>query len=236
MRAVQRAADKVCCSVEEKQTFMKLGSLIMAEENAETVQQIFATMAGEQTLKLLPKRLQQLLPTTQLNTTAWKAAKSWASWWMRPMHLSMFLATVAKYMYRVYAAGLGIDTIHTFLTEMLTPAHSAMSINQWLSMPRDTNGVEALNKCSIDHSHRSKTLHSCVEFTYRQDKKATFEHLYAYSGLPISFRKKTVDTMRQRAARQNKARYRPKPADDDDIGLKGRVTNIVQHVILLTVC
>jgi len=59
MRAVQRAADKVCCSVEEKQTFMKLGSLIMAEENAETVQQIFATMAGEQTLKLLPKRLQQ---------------------------------------------------------------------------------------------------------------------------------------------------------------------------------
>ena len=75
MRAVQRAADKVCCSVEEKQTFM-LGSLIMAEENAETVQQIFATMAGEQTLKLLPKRLQQLLPTTQLHTTAWKAAKS----------------------------------------------------------------------------------------------------------------------------------------------------------------
>lgn len=113
MRAVQRAADKVCCSVEEKQTFMKLGSLIMAEENAETVQQ---------TLRLLPKRLQQLLPTTQLNTTAWKAAKSWASWWMRPMHLSMFLVTVAKYMYRVYAAGLGIDTIHTFLTEMLTPA------------------------------------------------------------------------------------------------------------------
>ena len=155
---------------------------------------------------------------------------------MRPIHLSMFLVTVAKYMYRVYAAGLGIDTIHTFLTEMLTPAHSAMSINQWLSMPRDTNGVEALNKCSIDHSHRSKTLHSCVEFTYRQDKKATFEHLYAYSGLPISFRKKTVDTMRQRAARQNKARYRPKPADDDDIGLKGRVTNIVQHVMLLSVC
>ena len=45
MRAVQCAADKVSCSLEEKQTFMKLGSLIMVEKE-EVVRQIFATMAG----------------------------------------------------------------------------------------------------------------------------------------------------------------------------------------------
>ena len=92
MKAVQRTADKVCCSLEEKRTFMKLGSLIMEEENAETVQQIFAAMAGEETIQHLPKRLQQLLPFILANTTAWKAAKSWVSWWMRPMHLSMLFS------------------------------------------------------------------------------------------------------------------------------------------------
>ena len=90
MRPVQRAADKVCCSLEEKRTFMKLGSLIMVEEEEEIVQQIFATMAGEQTLQDLPQRLQQLLPSVLLDTTAWKAAKPWAQWWTRPVHLSMY--------------------------------------------------------------------------------------------------------------------------------------------------
>ena len=96
-----------------------------------------------------------------------------------------------------------------------------MSTNQWFSMPSDTNGVESLNKCSIDHTHCSKTLYSCVEYTYRQDKKATLEHLYAYSGLPISFRRKTVDTMKHRALRQKKARYKNTPPLEDDVGLKG---------------
>lgn len=90
MRAVQRAADKVCCSSKEKQTFMKLGSFIMLEEEEEIVHQIFATMAGEQTLPNLPQHLQQLLPSVSLNTTAWKAAKPWTEWWMRPVHLSMY--------------------------------------------------------------------------------------------------------------------------------------------------
>ena len=96
-----------------------------------------------------------------------------------------------------------------------------MNIDQWLSMPSDTNGVESINKCSIDHSHQSKTLHSCVEYTYRQDKKATLEHLYAYSGLPISFWRKTVDSMKKCAVRQNKARYLKTKPSEDDIGLKG---------------
>lgn len=104
---------------------------------------------------------------------------------------------------------------------MLAPAHTQMSIDQWLSMPADTNGVEPINKCSIDHSHRSKTLHSCVEYTYRQDKKATLEHLYAYGGLPISFRRKTIDSMKKRADRQNMARYSKAKPSEDDIGLKG---------------
>lgn len=70
---------------------------------------------------------------------------------------------------------------------MLTPAYTNMSSHQWQTMPRDTNDVESLNKCSIDHSHRSKSLRACVEYTYKQDKnyKASLEHLHAYRGLPI---------------------------------------------------
>ena len=76
---------------------------------------------------------------------------------------------------------------------MLSPAFSPMTTMQWASMPSDTNGVESLNKCSIDHSKKSKTLEARLEFTYRQDKKTTLEHLYAYSGLPLSFQCKTTD-------------------------------------------
>ena len=80
---------------------------------------------------------------------------------------------------------------------MLSPAFSCADEFLWEAMPADTNGVESLNKSSIDKSNRSKTLESCLDFTYRQDKKMTFEHLFVYSGLPISFQKKTVESINQ---------------------------------------
>ena len=109
---------------------------------------------------------------------------------------------------------------------MLSPAFCHMSTMQWASMPSDTNGVEALNKCSIDHSKRTKSLEACLEYTYRQDKKTTLEHLFAYSGLPLSFQRMTLEKSKQRAKRQNKARSKATAAkersdDDDDIGLNG---------------
>ena len=110
-------------------------------------------------------------------------------------------------------------------SEMLSLAFSPMSPVEWTSMPADTNGVESLNKCSIDHSKRAKSLEACLEFTYRQDKKTTLEHLYAYSGLPLSFQRFTLEKCKQRASRQNKARYRAgkqnQHEDSDDVGLKG---------------
>ena len=87
------------------------------------------------------------------------------------------------------------------------------------------NAVESLNKCSINHSKRSKTLEACLEFTYRQDKKTTLEHLYSYSWLPLSFQRKTTESCRQRALKQNKARSKrvfSAKTDEDDIGLKGK--------------
>ena len=109
---------------------------------------------------------------------------------------------------------------------MLTLAFTGMSALQWMTMPSDTNGVESLNKCAIDHTNKSKSLETCLEFTYRQDKKMTLEHLYAYSGLPISFQRKTTETYKRRAARQNKAR-RKRLANttetEDDVGLKGSI-------------
>jgi len=78
----------------------------------------------------------------------------------------------------------GINTFHTqcwhtqFLlahSEMLSPAFSPVITMQWASMPSDTNGVESLNKCSIDHSKRSKSLKAHLEFTYRQDNKTTWQ-------------------------------------------------------------
>ena len=111
---------------------------------------------------------------------------------------------------------------------MLSPAFSSMSAVQWTSMPSDTNGVESLNKVSIDHSKRSKSLESCLEFTYRQDKKTTLEHLYAHSGLPLSFQRFTLEKCKQRAQRQKIARIRKQKVscnqDEDDVGLKGYLT------------
>ena len=120
---------------------------------------------------------------------------------------------------------------------MLTPAFSGMSALQWTVMPSDTNGVESLNKCAIDHTNKSKSLESCLEFTYRQDKKMTLEHLYAYNGLPISFQRKTIEMYKQRAVRQNKAR-RKRLANtteaEDDVGLKGIIMpSAILTIILL---
>ena len=61
----------------------------------------------------------------------------------------------------------------------------------------------------------------------------TLEHLYAYSGLPISFQRKTTETYKQRAARQNKAR-RKRLANttetDDDVGLKGSIIHYNKYI------
>ena len=108
---------------------------------------------------------------------------------------------------------------------MLTPAFSTANQLIWEAMPADTNGAESLNKCSIEKSNRAKTLESCLDFTYRQDKKMTLEHLFTYSGLPISFQRKTTETIKNSTVRQNKARRKRILAqvneDEDDVGLKG---------------
>lgn len=109
---------------------------------------------------------------------------------------------------------------------MLAPAFTTMNKLRWEVMPSDTNGVESLNKCSIDHTNKSKSLELCLEYTYRQDKKMTLEHLYAYSSLPISFQRKTLEVYKQRAARQNKARRKRMLSlkeGEDDIALKGYI-------------
>lgn len=74
---------------------------------------------------------------------------------------------------------LWIKSCAFLCTEMLTAAHSQSSSDQCLSTPSDTDRVEPINKYSIDHSHRSKAFYSCMEYTYRQVKKATLEYLYA---------------------------------------------------------
>lgn len=80
MRAVHRAAEKVCSSREERSAFIKLGSLVISEEN---VQKIFGVLAGELQASSLPERLQQCLPecTFVIDTKKWKQAKNWAEWW-----------------------------------------------------------------------------------------------------------------------------------------------------------
>ena len=87
MRAVQRAAEKVCSNREERSAFIKLGSLVIQEQN---VQKIFSVLAGELQVNNLPERLQQCLPesTFLVDTKKWKLAKNWVDWWTRPLHLS----------------------------------------------------------------------------------------------------------------------------------------------------
>ena len=90
MRAVQRAAEKVCSDREERNAFIKLGSLVIQEQSEENVQKIFSVLAGELQVNNLPERLQQRLPesTFLVDTKKWKLAKNWVDWWTRPLHLS----------------------------------------------------------------------------------------------------------------------------------------------------
>ena len=90
MRAVQRTAEKVCSTLDEKSVFMKLGALIMDEQNEENVKKMFTVIGGDAQLMTLPENLQCALPEVShsANTKKWKDAKSWVQWWTRPTHLS----------------------------------------------------------------------------------------------------------------------------------------------------
>lgn len=90
MRAVQRTADKVCATSEERTVFIKLGALIMDEPSEENVKKIFAVLGGDCQFVALPENLQRSVPKAlhSVNTKKWKDAKSWVQWWTRPTHLS----------------------------------------------------------------------------------------------------------------------------------------------------
>ena len=90
MRAVQRTADKVCSTPDEKSVFIKLGALIMDEQSEENVKKMFSVMGGDAQLNTLPENLQCALPEVShpTNIKKWKDAKSWVQWWTRPTHLS----------------------------------------------------------------------------------------------------------------------------------------------------
>ena len=51
MRALQRVADKVCTSGQEKSVYTKLGSLLVNQNEEEKVIQLFKALSGETTLR-----------------------------------------------------------------------------------------------------------------------------------------------------------------------------------------
>lgn len=95
MRALQRIADKVCSSRQEKSVYTKLGSLIMDQHEEEKVIQLFKALSGETSLQSLPEEISAALPQTasSLDTTTWRSAISWVQWWTKPTHLSMITTT-----------------------------------------------------------------------------------------------------------------------------------------------
>ena len=96
MRALQRVADKVCTSGQEKSVYTKLGSLLVNQNEEEKVIQLFKALSGETTLQSLPEEISAALPqaASSLDTTTWRSAKSWVQWWTNPMHLSMIVMCV----------------------------------------------------------------------------------------------------------------------------------------------
>ena len=92
MRALQRVADKVCCNRQERNVYMKLGSLIKDETDQEKVMLLFKALCGECPLCSLPDDIKSTLPASSLslNTCSWKGAKPWVQWWAKPTHLSMY--------------------------------------------------------------------------------------------------------------------------------------------------
>ena len=93
MRALQRVADKVCSSRQEKSIYTKLGSLIMDQHEEEKVIQLFKALSGETSLQSLPEEISAALPqaASSLDTTTWRSAKSWVQWWTKPTHLSKIM-------------------------------------------------------------------------------------------------------------------------------------------------
>ena len=93
MRALQRVADKVCTSRQEKSVYTKLGSLLRNQYEEEKVIQLFKALSGEITLQSLPQEISAALPQAafSLDTATWRSAKSWVQWWTNPTHLSMII-------------------------------------------------------------------------------------------------------------------------------------------------
>ena len=62
----------------------------------ERVLMYFDALSGERQLQTLPPDVVISLPSVcETETSAWKAARSWAKWWTKPSHLSMKMLPVA---------------------------------------------------------------------------------------------------------------------------------------------
>ena len=109
---------------------------------------------------------------------------------------------------------------------MLTPAYTEICSTTWAIMPKDTNGVESLNKTSVRKDGSTKTLEAVLTHTYQQDRKVTLEHILVSSGLPVSFQWRTYEKIKKRRSAQNVARAKRAAQNEvnpDDIGLKGEL-------------
>ena len=101
---------------------------------------------------------------------------------------------------------------------MLTHAYTEICSTTWAIMPKDTNGVESLNKTSVS----TKTLEAVLTHTYQQDRKVTLEHILVSSGLPVPFKRRTYEKIKKRRSAQNAARAKRAAQNEvnpDDIGL-----------------
>ena len=107
MRALQRVADKVCSTHQERSVYMLLGSLIRNESDEKNVILLFKSLCGECRLDSLPEDIKVNLPTTalSLDVQAWKSAKSWVQWWTNATYLSkanMMLCNYANILFHAF--------------------------------------------------------------------------------------------------------------------------------------
>ena len=133
-----------------REAFCTLARHITLVETKERVYQIFAVQDGSGTLSsVLPYIFlsEECVSVVQTECNNWKQAAAWVGWWSRLKHL-----------------------------KMLCKPFKDMEDADWDRAPKDTNGVERMNRLSKTRGS-IHSLYMAMESLYQKDKALLLQYI-----------------------------------------------------------
>ena len=145
MRALQRVADKVCCSRQEKSVYTKLGSLVMDQNDEEKVIQLFKALSGEISLQSLPEEMSAAL------------LQSCLFFGHNHMEIGQILGSVVD---KTNTPKYEYDTVNPIITTSLYLAIFSVQVEWWpLTLKRLTLKIQCKN-LSLEVFNQNKSTHT----------------------------------------------------------------------------